>query len=215
MSSREQEMWSAGLFLGTFALLFLYWKILSLIAKGMFLFLRWAWRKNPGLCNCIATGVVFGIGSYYLMWRFGFEAQWPKGAPWIALTIGTLAIGGALYLWRRMRKLKVPVNRIQPQMEYLAVETNGQRAVQISNLRGSASSAIKQELRGQGLDRLVREARKVPWADQVILASATPIQPVQGVAVRENRLFQRPRVKSKLQFAGCEQKPNRSLPPRF
>lgn len=227
MSSREQEVWSAGLFLGVFALLFLYWKIFSLVAKGLYLFLRWAWRKYPGFCNGALTTVMIAAASYGATYFFiwlpvkdvfqRFEIAW-----WLPHVAAATATGA--YLRRKLQFVQTrglkwmkagQAARKPAQIEYNAIEVPGQKVVQVRNLRGSTSPALNAELKRQGLDRLVREARKVPWADQVMLASEMPVQPIQRMAVGEKRLHQRSRVKSKLRFESCGPFPNRNLPPRI
>jgi hypothetical protein len=226
MGNREQDMWSSGLFLGAFALLYLYGKVFSVVVKGLYLFLRWAWRKYPGFCNgTLATALIAAASygaTYCFLWLPVKDVfQWFEFAWWLPHAVSIVATGA--YLWHKIQKARPETGQkkaghvtLQPaHIEYNAVEAPGQKIVRIRNLRGNTSPALHAELKRQGLDGLMREAKKVPWADQVILASATPVQPIQRMAVGENRIHQRPRVKSKLRFEGCEPKTNRSLPPRF
>lgn len=188
MSNREQEAWSSGLFLGAVALLYLYWKVFNLITKGLYLFLRWAWRKYPGFCNgSLATVLIaaasFGATYFFLWLPVKDVMQWFEFAWWLPHVVAVMAAGA--YLLRSLQFVRAhglkgmkagQITRKPTQVEYNAVEAPGQKIVQIRNLRGNTSPALDAELERQGLDRFMGEAKKVPWADHVILASATPVQ---------------------------------------
>jgi hypothetical protein len=216
MNMREEEAQSFVIGMSALVLLVALGKLFCFIVENFFRFLAWAWRKNPGLCNCLLTGVVSAGAIYYFMWRYETTTQWLDAAPWIPLVAGSITTGVALYLRYRIRlrakshtgqagqKLRQPVRVRQPQTEFNAIESPAQRIVLVRNLHGATSPALEEELKRQGLDRLVQEARNVHWADQIIVAKELQKEPLQ-----------RSRLKSKLNFGDLEQNLNRRLSARF
>ena len=169
MRKDEQES-----FLGYLLFFVLYILILFAILRIVFKIAKWA---APGFWNCMvkpkpaAYDMVRGMAGVVLVYGIAVYVR-PEmlnsiSIGFAAAVLSFIAAKFAGYrIWtRKKRKLQV---------EYAAMDGQGVRIVEISRLPGSVSNAVRLELKQKGINRVVKEAQKVPWADRLVIASAAP-----------------------------------------
>lgn len=191
MNKNEQEslLYTLGFF-SILALIFI-WALQAAI-KILFWAFRF-WHTYPDFCYSTLFGYIAMLTSRHAILKSEVTAQWLQSIPWLPLSIGIVVTGLSLYGLRKMRafhmqrQAKRHISVQNAQAEYYSAEIGGGKVVEVKNLQGCVSPVVNAELKKTGLSKVVREAKKVSWANRIILAKEQPFQVEYGIRLLPDR----------------------------
>lgn len=153
----------------------LYILILFALFRLVFKVAKWS---APGFWNCIVKpkpavyDMIRGVVGVTLVYAIAVFA-WPEMLNSISIGFGAAFltfIASKIVGYRIWARKK----RSLQQMEYASVDGQEMQLVHVNRLSGVVSPALSREMKQAGINHVVKAARKVPWADQLIIASTFP-----------------------------------------
>jgi len=149
------------------------------IAEGLVKLLIWGtprlirtWKRHPDACNSVLSGTIVAITCWYASRYNEHTAEWFQLMPWLLALIAVIAAATTMLMLNKIKSVRF--QKAENQTEFFSLDGNGSKIVEVKHLKGVVSPAVNAELRSTGLNRVIREAKKVSWADRIILASNPP-----------------------------------------